>query len=57
MMRKKLSLETADDPISEHLEDLRKAWREGIASGHAGKVDFELREAAMLERAERNQKA
>ena len=57
MMRNKLSLEAADDPKSEHLEDLRKAWREGIASGDAGKVDFELRGAAMRERAERNQKA
>ena len=56
-MRNKLSLEAADDPKSEHLEDLRKAWREGIASGDAGKVDFELRGAAMRERAERNQKA
>ena len=51
-------LERADQQETERLKGLRRAWREGIDSGDAGKLDFaELRRAAKREQPARKPKA
>jgi antitoxin ParD1/3/4 len=44
-------LERSEQLESEHAEALRRAWREGVASGDAGTLDLaELRQAALKEK-------
>jgi antitoxin ParD1/3/4 len=51
-------LERADEQEAERIKSLRRAWREGVASGDAGEIDFdEVRQAAVRERAARKRKA
>jgi antitoxin ParD1/3/4 len=43
-------LERSDRLEAERVEDLRRAWKEGVDSGDAGPLDFaELRDAARRE--------
>jgi antitoxin ParD1/3/4 len=43
-------LERADRLEAERIEELRRAWKEGVDSGDAGPLDFaELRDAARRE--------
>jgi len=45
-------LERADRLETEHIELMRRAWQEGIASADAGPLDFaEIRKAAAREQA------
>ncbi len=50
-------LERADRQEAERVKALRRAWKEGLASGGAGELDFaELRETAKRELASRRKK-